>query len=250
MYHCNIVSCIAKLIKPELKVSIRESTSFNFYKNYFSSFSVKILVILCRLFYPRADEIIFPSKAMKDIFFKEVGLGSFKRYRILPNLVDADELSTKAKEVIAPEVWQKTRKKVLINVGRIDKNKNQILIVQAVKKLEELDFEYIQLGDGPELSNLKEQVAKLGLSDRIKFLGYQENPFKFLKAADIFVLSSLVEGYPNVLAQAKFFNLDIVALDCPTGPAEILADYPNGFLVSLNSTDLVDAIAIKIRDLL
>jgi glycosyltransferase involved in cell wall biosynthesis len=237
------------MLRPSLKVTIRESTSFEFYKSYSSWVSVKFLVLLFRFLYPIADEIIFPSLMMKDIFLREIDLNQFVRFRILPNIVDEVELLKKSMEPIDPKLWHRTRKKVIVNVGRLDRNKNQALIIDAMKLIQDLDVEFIQIGSGAELSFLKAKVENLGLTDRVTFLGYQENPFKFLKAADIFVLSSLVEGYPNVLVQAKFFNLDIVSLDCPTGPAEILSGYSKGCLINLDSMDLADSVAKKLRDL-
>lgn len=250
MYHCNIIGCIVKFIFPSISLTIRESTSSDFYKKYFSALTYMSFKILCRLFYRMADDIVFPAKAMRDAFISDVCALDLNKVRVIPNYINESELQLKASESIDPTVWIKKHSKVIINVGRLDKNKNQILILKAMTHLNDIDVEFIQLGSGPEENDLKQFVQDAGLSDKVRFLGFQENPYKFLKAADVFVLSSFTEGYPNVLVQAKFFGLAIVALDCPTGPAEILDGYESGILLDMNHQSLDVVLAEKLRGLL
>ena len=60
------------------------------------------------------------------------------------------------------------------------------------------------------------------LNKNIKILGYQDNPYKYLKISDLFILSSIYEGLPNVLLEAITFKKFVISSNCPTGPAEIL----------------------------
>lgn len=249
MYHCNLIGCFAKLIKPRIKLTIRESTSVDFYFKYSSAFKAHILFFFFWIFYRFSDDAIFPSQEMLLRFLKQTGLGSRLKARVVPNTIDVESVTAQSKEPIEPQVWSRTHSKVIINVGRLDLNKNQQLILRALALLPDKDVEFVQVGDGEELINLKSLSIALGLEGRVHFVGYQRNPFKFLKAADIFVLSSLVEGYPNALVQAKFFGLDIISLDCPTGPAEILKDYSKGTLIDLGQAHIERVLADKLRDL-
>jgi glycosyltransferase involved in cell wall biosynthesis len=87
------------------------------------------------------------------------------------------------------------------------------------------------LGDGPLRTELQQRIADHGLEDAVKLQGYVENPLKYFYRADVFALSSLVEGLPNVLVEAMMCGCTPVATDCPTGPREVLADGRYGYLV-------------------
>jgi glycosyltransferase involved in cell wall biosynthesis len=77
---------------------------------------------------------------------------------------------------------------------------------------------------------VERQAAGLGLADAVRFLGFQRNPFAFMAAADLFVLSSRWEGFANVVAEAMACGAPVVAADCPHGPGEIIQDGVNGLL--------------------
>lgn len=234
MYHCNIICCGVKILKSNFTLIIRESTSFNFYKNNFSPFKYFLLKILIQIFYPFAEKVIFPSEQMCKLFLKSLFFFPKKKIHVKRNPINTKKSLDLAEESIPRILWQKKARHVFINVGRLDKNKNQRAIIIALNEFKEMNFELLLLGTGPEREKLKELVTELGLASKVHFLGFQDNPFKFLKVADTFILSSLSEGYPNVLVQAKLFNLNIISTDCPTGPAEILRGYKKGHLVDLN----------------
>lgn len=236
MYHCNVICCFVKILFPRMMLTIRESTSIDFYRSHLSSLKYRGFKFLSSLFYPFADELIFPSKDMEKTFI-EFTSGKSANHIVVANPVDEKLINKLSQESIPDSLWKPKSRNIIVNVGRVDKNKNQILILEALNLIKDQDFEFIQVGDGPELNNLKDYVSKNNLADKVTFLGYQKNPFKFMKASSIFVLSSLYEGYPNVLAQAKVMNLKIISTDCPTGPREILEGYDKGELIN-SSHDL------------
>ena len=87
------------------------------------------------------------------------------------------------------------------------------------------------LGDGPLRGELQTRIEARGLVDCVQLVGYVENPLKYFSRADIFVLSSHVEGLPNVLVEAMLCGCTPVATDCPTGPREVLDEGRFGYLV-------------------
>lgn len=98
-------------------------------------------------------------------------------------------------------------------------------------------------GDGPLRDTLAAQIAGLGLNDRILLAGRTSSPWEALSRADLFVMTSRVEGFPNVLLEAMALGLPCVAFDCPSGPAELTRDGQDARLIPLNDAQaLVDAL--------
>ena len=89
------------------------------------------------------------------------------------------------------------------------------------------------LGRGPEKEKLIQLADKLDLSKNIAFLGFQKNPYKYMKKASVFVLSSLQEGFGNVIIEAMACGTPVVSTNCPAGPDEIIENGKNGILVSV-----------------
>jgi glycosyltransferase involved in cell wall biosynthesis len=92
------------------------------------------------------------------------------------------------------------------------------------------------VGNGELEPELRAQAASLGVDRRVIFAGFQPNPIPFYHTADLFVLSSDYEGFGNVIIEALACGLPVVAMDCPSGPAEILDGGRIGTLVALGDT--------------
>ena len=88
----------------------------------------------------------------------------------------------------------------------------------------------ILLGEGEQKQILKEEAKKLTIQDKISFLGYQKNVYKYLLNADCFLLTSLWEDPGFVILEAALSNTVIISSDCPNGPNEILSNGKSGFL--------------------
>jgi len=92
------------------------------------------------------------------------------------------------------------------------------------------------LGQGPEEENLKLIALELGLKERITFTGFVQNPYPYMSQADLFVLSSRFEGFPNVVLEAMACGTPVVAFECPGGINEIIEEGVNGWKVNLEDT--------------
>ena len=136
----------------------------------------------------------------------------------------------------------------IISVGNMTKIKRQDLIIKAFSKLN-TNLHLVFLGKGNQEKNLKKLTKKLNLENRVHFLGWQSNPYKYIKNAKLFVLSSKVEGFGNVLVESLILNTPVVSTNCPSGPNEILIDELSKFLVKVdNLDDLTNKIKLALKD--
>jgi glycosyltransferase involved in cell wall biosynthesis len=93
------------------------------------------------------------------------------------------------------------------------------------------------LGEGPERASIEAHVARLGLERSVRLLGFRHNPEAFMRRATVFVLSSLFEGFGNVIVEALAVGTPVVATDCPYGPGEILEHERSGLLVPVRAPE-------------
>ena len=119
----------------------------------------------------------------------------------------------------------------LLNIGRFVKQKNQSEIINAFCKIKnKKKFRLLFIGTGPEKKNLADKIKRNKISNIAKLISSQKNNNYYLKKADIFILSSLNEGLPNVLLEAAINKKYIISSNCPTGPREIIKIYRYGEL--------------------
>lgn len=148
------------------------------------------------------------------------------------NIVDDRNSRLRMKEPIEHEWLIHKDRPVLVAAGRLAPWKGFADLIRAMKELSgRRRARLLILGDGPLRSELEALIVELCLTDSVSLLGYVENPLKFFAHADIFVLSSNVEGLPNVLIEAMMCGCTPVSTDCPTGPREALQNGKYGYLV-------------------
>jgi len=145
-----------------------------------------------------------------------------KKTVFIPNAIDFAEIDTKKIESIDEKYQYIFTKKVFVTIGRLTQQKGQWDLIEAFYHTK-LDAHLVILGSGEKEQELKALVKKYSLEEKVFFLGFQSNPFKFLYNADIFVLSSLWEGFGNVIVEAMRCELPVISTDCKSGPREILA---------------------------
>jgi glycosyltransferase involved in cell wall biosynthesis len=150
------------------------------------------------------------------------------------NIVDDKYSRRRMREPVNHEWLVHKDRPVLIAAGRLAPWKGFADLIRGMKLLSERrPVRLMILGDGPLRSELEALIVELGLADVVSLLGYVDNPLKFYMRADGFVLSSHVEGLPNVLVEAMMCGCTPVSTDCPTGPREVLQDGKYGYLVPM-----------------
>ena len=234
----NIVSTVlCKWHKIPCTISERVNTSSHFA----DGFAGKISKMLIRLCYPLANNIVAVSGGVKHDLVENFGLSESKINTIY-NAYETEKLTQYASETPA----QIPKRPYIVAAGRLSKNKNFALLLEAYAKAQ-LTEDLVILGQGPEFENLQNLAHKLAIAERVHFKGYQSNPYPFFKHAAFFVSSSNAEGFPNAIAEAMCLGKAVVATDCPSGPAEILAETrlytnnsfeaKNGLLCPVNDVD-------------
>lgn len=231
--HLNAVVLLSAIVtrsKAKISVSSRV-TPFDTYSN--DVFTKRwILKHFMNLVERRADALICVSKDMVDQY-KSIFKNS--RHQCIYNVVKDRHSEDKiAESVDEPWLTEKTSP-VIVSAGRLAPEKGYPDLIMAVKELlKTQDIKLLMLGDGPMRSEIEALIEKEDLSSSIKLLGFQENPLKYYSKADVFVLSSYVEGLPNVLVEAMMCGCTPVSTDCPTGPREVLQDEKYGYLVPVH----------------
>ena len=137
----------------------------------------------------------------------------------------------------------------LVAVGRLWKQKGFDVLLDSLALIRNsLAAKLTIVGEGPLELELKAQSERLGLSGAVRFVGFQPNPYAYLKHADLFVLSSRYEGLPNVVLEALALGKPVVATDCPGGVREIIEGCRSGRLVpSDNPRLLAEAIVAALK---
>ncbi len=139
-----------------------------------------------------------------------------------------------------------TKKKFIITVGRITKQKDHRTLVEAIKILHKkgIDLKLLIIGDGDQKEKIQSQINRLDLKKNVKILGWKKNLTYYYKSAKIFVLPSLYEGLGNVLIDAVNFNIPVVTTNCRSGPSEIVKKNKGGFIAPISNPQ---QIAMKIN---
>lgn len=133
------------------------------------------------------------------------------------------------------------------NLGRLVKQKNQFFLLEVAKELkkENFPFKLIIGGEGKLKNDLIKKSEELHLENEVEFVGFVKNPRVFMSKIDVFLLSSLWEGFGYVIAEAMLCEKPVIAFNVSSNP-ELVVENKNGFLTELND---VSAFVTKIKEL-
>ena len=220
------------IIKNKTKVILRISglPKLNFIRYIFwKFFSKKIYKVTC------------PTLATYE-YLKRINIFDKNKLFVLRDpVIQLHDFSKKKKEKIGDLEIEK--KNLIIGIGRLTKQKNFLLLIRAFKSIltKYPNYHLILLGEGEQKKLLIKETEKLEIQNRISFLGYKKNVYKYLLNSDCFILSSLWEDPGFVILEAALSNTFIISSNCPNGPNEILSYGQNGFLFRNNNlSDLLN----------
>lgn len=230
-HRSNIINCLSKLLFKKFKSIISERI---YTKDFFEQDFKKIFFNnAIKALYNKADAITCNSADIKE------GLAQFyncdrDKITVIENAYDTKSITRLGKEEIETELLPFFREKeVIVNVGRLDKQKGHEYLIKAFAMLpNRSDYCLFIIGEGSLHEYLERLISELGLSDSVFLLGYRKNPYKYLSRANIFAFTSLYEGYPNALAEAMVFdNLKIISFDFKAGSKELIGNDEYGKIV-------------------
>ncbi|MDD5406641.1 MAG: glycosyltransferase [Sulfurovaceae bacterium] len=221
LYRANYINVFSQLLGSKHKSQIVNHGIASRYKT--KGILGKINLFLIKNLYSKADKIILISQAMKKDLNE---LHNFKNEQlVINNPYDINHILDLKKETVSDFYFTKD-KRYLITMGRLISLKRYQDVIRSLSFLHN-DIELVMLGDGNLKGELIDLAKSLHLENRVHFLGNILNPFKYLSKADIFILSSETEGFPNSLIEALACNLPVISTDCISGPREILAPATN-----------------------
>ncbi len=241
----NLVSLMAnKIARSDAKIFIRQATYFSqFVQESNRYFDVKLMPLLASKLYPNAEKIIALTQDMKKDLVGSLKLKDSKVVSI-NNPVNIESIQHRSNEIVEDSWYINKDMPIILSVGRLDKLKDYATLIHAIKLvIEKTQVRLVLLGEGSERNALEQLIKSLSLEDSIKLLGSVSNPYKYMSKSDVFVLSSVCEGFPNVLVEAMACGCTIVSTDCKSGPSEILENGKYGSLVPIrNAQQLSDSI--------
>lgn len=179
----------------------------------------KLWRILRILIYPYADGIVFQTEGAKSYFSKRIQSKScIIKNPLSENIPIKESIDLKNK---------------VISVGRLCEQKNQKILIKAFRQFHEKYPEYkLEIyGEGNLREDLEKMTKELGMENYITMPGNTNEVYNKIINSDVFVLSSIYEGYPNVLIEAMSIGMPVISTDCEYGPKEIIRNYENGILV-------------------
>ena len=188
--------------------------------------------------YSKFNEVLCVSKIVKDGVEKKYGV---KNAKVIYNPINREKILKLSNEKIDDIKF--TNKFKLVSVGRLSKEKGYDRLLRVFKRLndEGLDLQLSIIGSGEKYNELNNYIEQNNLKNKVFLLGYRENPYKYVKNSDLFVCSSISEGFSLVIGEAMAIGVPVISVNCP-GPNEVLEFGKYGMLVNNDENSLCNGI--------
>jgi glycosyltransferase involved in cell wall biosynthesis len=207
------------------------------------------LKTLIRITYPFASGIIGVSQGVKDDLCRLGGLAE-ARVEVIYNPTATGVSPHRESQEVRDQLWGVGFDHHILSVGTLKEQKDHRTLIRAFARLSrDCNAKLTILGEGQLRASLEKLIAELGMQSRVSMPGFVVDPYPWFRSADLFVLSSLYEGFGNVIVEALECGVPVVSTDCPSGPAEILGNGRYGRLVPVDdAAALVTAIAASLSE--
>lgn len=229
--YSNIIAVLAKLISfHKTRILLSEHGIPSFYLKQNQGPLGKILYKwMPRGFYKYADKVICVSETSANDVNTIFKVPS-EKIKVIYNPLDIRKILSLCNEKV-DHPWFKENRPIIVSVGSLIEVKGYPYLLRAFSQAaKKLPMYLMILGKGDQESVLKDLARQLGIQEQVAFLGFQDNPFKYVARSSVFVLSSLTEAFPMVVLEAMTCGIPVVSSASP-GPSEIIKNGINGLLV-------------------
>lgn len=232
-YHMTLITAGATRLRPTPRVSVIVTDNRRDFEINTERFRW-IKRRLMRKAYLTADLVLAVSQGARESAMQYHGLPA-EKIRTFYNLFDAEHILQQAAVPLPVSCSRSDGRFLVVALGRLHPAKGYDVLIEAVRQvvyeLQQPQVELWILGEGELRKPLEQQIHEAQLERHVRLLGFQDNPHQFLRAADLYCLSSRYEGMPNALVEALLCGTPVLATDCQSGPREILEDGLLGQLV-------------------
>ena len=205
-------------------------------------FSIWFTRLLFHRLYRYSDYIIAQSKGMADDLIENFNIPE-KKITVIYNPL--------SETILQNHDNHKERKNYILCVGRLEKVKNFDHVIDIFPNLlkQHPTLQLKIVGDGSYRQEWENLSKQMGLQESVIFEGMKENTHDYYKQAQLTILSSTYEGFPNILVESIALGTPVIAYNCQSGPSEIIKDGLNGFLVNhMDKNDLTDKITMGLKN--
>jgi glycosyltransferase involved in cell wall biosynthesis len=146
---------------------------------------------------------------------------------------------------------KKNPESIILVVGRLERQKRIDIAIKIFSRIHDEfpEFKLVIIGKGADECKLRALGKQLGISEKIFFEGFTDFPELWYQKADLLLVTSEYEGFPNVILEAMSYRVPVISNNCKTGPAEIIKDKFNGLLIEENNIErFVDGIRIVLKN--
>jgi glycosyltransferase involved in cell wall biosynthesis len=236
----NYPNLVALLAKPYCRVPTRFVVTV---QNHLSTAAantksrwVRAVPLLVKRFFGEADAIVAASRGVAE------DIASLAGARAPISVIHNPGFRPEIEALAAPpagDPWlDAPGPPVVLAVGKLKPQKDFPTLLRAFRALrEKRPARLVILGEGDGLESLEALARELGVAEDVRFAGFVRNPYPHYARASVFALSSIFEGFANVVSEALACGCPVVATDCPSGPAEILDGGRFGRLVPVRDAD-------------
>ena len=207
----NVVVVLCSLFFGKVRLIARESSIISI-NNQHSKYGTLVNWVV-KLLYRRFDAIVAQSFAMKNDLVNNFNIDGNKIVQIYNPIEVPEALALQSKQ---------SSGLVFVSVGNLRKEKGYERILQALSGITDLDYHYYIVGEGQETERLKKMALDLKLNNKVTFTGKLSNPEMYYAQADLYLIGSYYEGFPNALLEAGLYGVPAVAYDVPGGIPEIM----------------------------
>ena len=219
-FQANIYCIILSIIFGKNIITRSNSSPSGWSKNY-----LKKLIFLILLKYPK--NIIVNSKAFKKELDKKFKVNS----KMIYNPLNKNEVIEKSKKKLKFSFFRSNKTLKIINVSRFTDQKDHITLLRAFLIIsKQVSAKLLLIGYGSNKNKILNFIKINNLEKKVKIMDFSFNPYKYIYRSDLFILTSLYEGLPNVLLETMSLKKYIISSECPTGPSEILENGKYGSL--------------------